>query len=115
MTPEWLQYGALGLLAAVLFGGYKLGAVLVARIATAFDNITKALDSVRGGLEGLTEKIHRHETEDERRHALTRDAVRDEIYPARKALHKVNNILTAIVVKDEIEIPHDSDDLSGER
>ena len=41
-----LQYGALGLLALVLLGAFKLARVLVDRIAASFDAQGKALERI---------------------------------------------------------------------
>lgn len=46
--PEWLQYGALGLLAMVLAGGGVLAKWLLSRI---FDEILTALEGIRAAIE----------------------------------------------------------------
>jgi ABC-type nickel/cobalt efflux system permease component RcnA len=62
-TQSVLQYGALGLLALVLFGVWKLVSMLADRIAKAFDSQAVALERVANILD-------KTETKAERRHLM---------------------------------------------
>lgn len=81
--PEWLQYGALGLLAAVLAGG---GALLKWLLGRMFDEVLVKLQAIRDAIEAGTAESTRQQAAWSTRYDEAR----------REDRHDVKNTLTGV-------------------